>query len=105
LTPDGPETLQADVCLGSGAELREEAGVVAEDELALVVVERLELGEVVEGLGHALDVGPVGAEDHAVRASYAALLVRPEFDAFVRLDILPQIGGYVLARTIVEGKR
>jgi hypothetical protein len=37
--------------------------------------------------------------------SYAALLVRPEFDAFVRLDVLPQVGGYVLARTIVEGKR
>ena len=38
-------------------------------------------------------------------ASYAALVVRPEFDAFVRLDILPQVGGYVLARTIVDGKR
>ena len=37
--------------------------------------------------------------------SYAALLVRPEFDAFVRLDVLPQVGGYVLARAIVEGKR
>jgi len=37
--------------------------------------------------------------------SYAALLVRPEFDAFVRLDVLPQVGGYVVARTIVEGTR
>ena len=38
-------------------------------------------------------------------ASYAALVVRPEFDAFVRRDRLPQVGGYVLARTIVEGAR
>ena len=37
--------------------------------------------------------------------SYAALVVRPEFDAFVRLDMLPQVGGYVLARTVVEGRR
>jgi hypothetical protein len=37
--------------------------------------------------------------------SYAALLVRPEFDAFVRLDMLPQVGGYVLARAVVDGKR
>ena len=37
--------------------------------------------------------------------SYAALVVRPEFDAFVRLDMLPQVGGYVLARTVVEGTR
>ena len=35
----------------------------------------------------------------------AALVVRPEFDAFVRLDVLPQVGGYVLARTVVEGTR
>ena len=38
-------------------------------------------------------------------SSYAALLVRPEFDAFVRLDMLPAVGGYVLARTVVDGKR
>jgi hypothetical protein len=37
--------------------------------------------------------------------SYAALLVRPEFDAYVRLDTLPQAGGYVVARTLVEGAR
>jgi hypothetical protein len=38
-------------------------------------------------------------------SSYAALLVRPGFDARARLDVLPQVGGYVLARTIVEGAR
>ena len=37
--------------------------------------------------------------------SYAALVVRPEFGAFVRLDMLPQVGGCVLARTVVEGTR
>jgi hypothetical protein len=38
-------------------------------------------------------------------SSYAALVVRPGFDPFLRLDVLPQVGGNVLARTIVEGKR
>lgn len=38
-------------------------------------------------------------------SSYAALLVRPGFDAFTRLDALPQVGGYVVARTIVDGLR
>jgi hypothetical protein len=38
-------------------------------------------------------------------SSYAALIVRPGFDPFLRLDVLPQVGGYVLARTIVDGVR
>jgi hypothetical protein len=38
-------------------------------------------------------------------SSYAALVVRPGFNALTRLDVLPQLGGYVLARTIVEGAR
>lgn len=38
-------------------------------------------------------------------SSYAALLVRPGFDPFLRLDVLPQVGGYVLARTVVDGRR
>ena len=38
-------------------------------------------------------------------SSYAALVVRPGFDPFLRLDVLPQVGGYVLARMIVEGKK
>ncbi len=38
-------------------------------------------------------------------SSYAALVVRPGFDPFLRLDVLPQVGGYVVARTIVEGTR
>jgi hypothetical protein len=38
-------------------------------------------------------------------SSYAALVVRPGYDAFTRLDALPQVGGYVVARTIVDGVR
>jgi hypothetical protein len=38
-------------------------------------------------------------------SSYAALLVRPGFEPVPRLDLLPQVGGYVLARTIVDGVR
>lgn len=36
-------------------------------------------------------------------SSYAALLVRPGFDPFLRLDVLPRVGGHVLARAIAEG--
>jgi hypothetical protein len=38
-------------------------------------------------------------------SSYAALVVRPGFEALPRLDVLPQVGGYVVARQIVEGLR
>ena len=38
-------------------------------------------------------------------SSYAALLVRPGFEPVPRLDVLPKVGGYVVARTIVEGVR
>jgi hypothetical protein len=38
-------------------------------------------------------------------SSYAALVVRPDFKPLTRLDVLPQVGGDVIARTIVEGKR
>ena len=38
-------------------------------------------------------------------SSYAALVVRPGFDAYTRLDVLPQVGAYVAARTVVEGVR
>jgi hypothetical protein len=38
-------------------------------------------------------------------SSYAALVVRPGFNAQTRLDVLPQVGGYVVARAIVEGAR
>jgi hypothetical protein len=37
--------------------------------------------------------------------SYAALLVRRDVEFFGRLDVLPSVGGLVLARTIVEGVR
>jgi len=36
-------------------------------------------------------------------SSYAALLVRPGFEPVPRLDVLPKVGGYVVARTIVDG--
>jgi hypothetical protein len=36
-------------------------------------------------------------------SSYAALVVRPGFDLVPRLDVLPPLGGYVLARTNVLG--
>jgi len=38
-------------------------------------------------------------------SSYAALLVRPGFEPIPRLDLLPQIGGYVVARATVDGTR
>jgi len=38
-------------------------------------------------------------------SSYAALLVRPGFEPVPRLDVLPKVGGYVVARTIAEGTR
>ncbi|HMJ65701.1 MAG TPA: hypothetical protein VK615_10145 [Candidatus Binatia bacterium] len=38
-------------------------------------------------------------------SSYAALLVRPGFEPTPRLDVLPKVGGYVLARAIVDGTR
>jgi hypothetical protein len=38
-------------------------------------------------------------------SSYAALVVRPGFDPIARLDVLPQVGGAVLARAIVDGRR
>jgi hypothetical protein len=36
-------------------------------------------------------------------SSYAALVVRPGYDAHSRLDLLPPIGGYVLGRAVVDG--
>lgn len=38
-------------------------------------------------------------------SSYAALVVRRGFEALPRLDVLPEVGGYVVARTIVVGVR
>lgn len=35
--------------------------------------------------------------------NYAVLLVRPDFAPLPRLDMLPRVGGAVLARTMVEG--
>jgi hypothetical protein len=38
-------------------------------------------------------------------SSYGALLVRPGFEPLPRLDLLPQVGGYVVARAIVDGAK
>jgi hypothetical protein len=35
--------------------------------------------------------------------SYAALLVRPGYYPYGRLDTLPPVGGYIVSRTIVDG--
>lgn len=37
--------------------------------------------------------------------SYAALVVKEGYEPRIRLDVLPRVGGSVLARTIVEGKK
>ena len=62
-------------------------------------------------------IQPNAYASHAIRAdktwsswthtgsSYSALVVRPGFDPVLRLDVLPHVGGYVIARSIVEGKK
>ncbi len=37
--------------------------------------------------------------------AYAALVVGRDYKPLMRLDVLPQVGGDILARTVVEGKR
>ena len=37
--------------------------------------------------------------------SYAALVVKEGYEPRIRLDVLPRVGGSVLARTIVEGRK
>jgi hypothetical protein len=37
--------------------------------------------------------------------AYAALVVARDYKPFMRLDVLPQVGGEILARTFVEGRR
>ena len=37
--------------------------------------------------------------------SYAAFVVRPGFYPLPRYDVLPQVGGYVVARAVVEGRK
>lgn len=62
-------------------------------------------------------IQPIAYAAHAIRpdntwttwthtgSSYAALLVRAGFEPVPRLDLLPNVGGYVVARDVVEGKR
>jgi hypothetical protein len=38
-------------------------------------------------------------------SSYAALVVRLGYEPYARLDVLPAVGGDVIARTVVEGRR
>ena len=59
---------------------------------------------------HSHTFHPIGADGSwsswtHTGSSYAALVVRPGFDAYTRLDVLPQVGSYVVARSIVEGVR
>lgn len=61
-------------------------------------------------------IQPVGGAQHSIQpdnswstwthtgSSYAVLVVRPGFEPFARLDVLPQVGGYVVARAVVDGK-
>lgn len=61
-------------------------------------------------------IQPIGGAQHPIRpdnswktwthtgSSYAVLVVRPGYDPFARLDALPQLGGYVVGRTVVDGK-
>lgn|GEM_PF-2360274 len=54
---------------------------------------------------HAIGAGGQWASWTHTGSSYAALVVRAGFEPVARLDMLPAVGGDVLARTIVEGRR
>src|ERR1700674_4822150 len=82
--------------------------VLAQDLALTLVVEGLQLGRVVEWTRHALDVRPVGAEDHAVGAhvlDHLAHVILPErVDPDVATEGLGRILGEV-ARHLVRGRR
>jgi len=53
---------------------------------------------------------PIGADNTwsnwtHTGTSYAALVVKEGYEPRIRLDVLPRVGGRVLARTIIEGKK
>jgi hypothetical protein len=50
-------------------------------------------------------IGADGASWTHSGTDYAALVVRPAFDPLPRYDVLPQVGGFVVARIAVEGHR
>jgi hypothetical protein len=62
-------------------------------------------------------IQPTAYAAHAVRpdntwtswthtgSSYAALLVKPGFEPVPRFDMLPTVGGYVVARALVDGSK
>jgi len=54
---------------------------------------------------HAIHHGNTWTSWTHTGSSYAALLVRPGFEPVPRLDVLPKVGGYVVARAIAEGVR
>jgi hypothetical protein len=54
---------------------------------------------------HAIGPGGRWASWTHTGSSYAALVVRAGFEPVARLDMLPAVGGDVVARTIVEGRR
>ncbi len=61
-------------------------------------------------------IQPIGGSLHPIRpdntwttwthtgSSYAVLVVRPGYEPFARLDVLPTLGGYVIGRAVVDGK-
>ncbi len=53
---------------------------------------------------HAIGSGNTWSSWTHTGSSYAALVVWRTYTPFARLDVLPQVGGDVLARTIVEGR-
>src|SRR4051812_24469973 len=73
----GPVGAQNLLGIGSGGDaLGQLADVVAHDQLAVGFGELVQLGHVVERVGHALDVRPVAAEQHPVGAHDRCDLVR-----------------------------
>ncbi len=58
-----------------------------------------------EAARHAIDANGHWSTWTHEGTDYAALVVRPAFDPLPRYDILPQVGGYVVARVSVEGRR
>src|SRR5437899_3331438 len=73
-----------------GRERVELADVVAQDLAPAVVVERLELGRVIERARHPFDVRPVGPEDHAVDAHVLDDFVHVVFPERVDPDVAPE---------------
>ena len=59
----------------------------------------------ISGMLHAIASDSTWSTWTHTGSSYAALVVRPGYELFTRLDVLPQVSAYVVARTIVDGVR